>query len=126
MRRPPRTKNTVVAPVAGGVNKNAARVFTHAASPKGQDVRTLGRGSAVVNEIMGVDAYGAWAYKRVMPAPANDDQKSFNRKLVVDSGGALVPEPPKLPEDVKKRFPSLVAWERQMKDWAQKQLGQSQ
>ncbi len=60
-----------------------------------------------------------------MPGPT-PDQKSFNRKVVQDSGGALIPEPPKLPEDVKKRFPSLADWERRFTDYMQKQVGQSQ
>lgn len=53
------------------------------------------------------------------------DKKSFNRLRVADSAGELVPQPPKLPDDVKRRFPSLEKWEKDTADYMQKQVAMS-
>ncbi len=47
-----------------------------------------------------------------------DDLKSFSRLRA--QGAAMptvVPKLPKLPDDVRKRFPSLVQWEQDVEKW---------
>jgi len=46
------------------------------------------------------------------------DQTSFDRLQIGGDGvPRVIPKVPTLPEDVRKRFPSLVEWEKQMEEW---------
>lgn len=49
-------------------------------------------------------------------ASANDRQ-SLGAMAASSDAATLIPKIPKLPEDVKKRFPSLFDWERDMEAW---------
>lgn len=39
------------------------------------------------------------------------------RNLGTDNATVIIPKMPKLPDDVKKRFPSLAQWEMEMEEW---------
>jgi hypothetical protein len=46
------------------------------------------------------------------------DKKSFSRMQVSQSANTeIIPKLPPLPDDVKKRFPSLYDWQRGMEEW---------
>lgn len=52
--------------------------------------------------------------------PSANDLKTFRRLQVganFSTVSKLVPNMPPLPLDVKTRFPSMVAYEQQLKDW---------
>ena len=57
--------------------------------------------------------------------PYEDDLKNFNRLRegqAFDSTMKLVAELPPVPEDVKKRFPSMAQYELAIKQWHQQLL----
>ncbi len=53
--------------------------------------------------------------------PSAQDLVNLNR---IKSGNqnAVVPLPPPLPDDVKKRFPTLAQWEKDFADYMQKKV----
>jgi len=57
--------------------------------------------------------------------PSAEDLKAFTRLqkgAADDSASRLVAGLPKLPPDVKKRFPSMEKYEADMQDWHEKLL----
>ena len=54
--------------------------------------------------------------------PSAEDLESFKR-LKNDTTQTSMPTPPALPQDLKDRFPSMVAWEQAFMYWAETQLG---
>jgi hypothetical protein len=54
--------------------------------------------------------------------PSADDLANFAR-LRNQPTNSVIPPFPSLPDDLKKRFPSMQQWEEEVKAWAQTQLG---
>lgn len=54
--------------------------------------------------------------------PSADELARFDRLRNVPSN-TVVPPPPRLPDDIKQRFPSMAQWEEEFLYWAQMQLG---
>jgi hypothetical protein len=57
--------------------------------------------------------------------PSADALKNFSRLQLgaaTDTTERLVTELPKVPEDVKKRFPSMAQFEERQKEWHRKLL----
>lgn len=54
--------------------------------------------------------------------PSQSDNNNFKNLKRGDVPNVVTP-PPKLPDDVKRRFPSMVRFEKDFQEWAQKSLG---
>lgn len=52
--------------------------------------------------------------------PTPEDLASFERLRLSADSPLSVPKVPRLPDDVRKRFPTLEKWERDMEEWRTK------